>query len=92
MVVVLLSSCSNEIIQSSLQTTSFTEKIDSSDMETLRFYDSESKLQYSISNDLQNLYISVKATEDFTQFKLIRAGMQINIGGIGKKLPAANIQ
>ena len=92
MVVVLLSSCSNEIVQSSLQTTAFTEKIDSSDMETLRFYDSESKLQYSISNDLQNLYISIKATEDFTQFKLIRAGMQLNIGGIGKKLLAANIQ
>ncbi len=89
--IIMITSCSTEIYQSTFQTTSFTEKIDSSNMETLRFYDNKTRLQYSVTNDNQNLYICIKATEEFTQFKLIRAGMQLSIGNIGKKLLPANI-
>lgn len=50
----------------------------------LRYYDNESRLQYTISNDSSNLYICLRATDDFSQMKIIRAGMQLWIDTIGK--------
>jgi len=87
-----ITSCSTEVYQSMFQTTAFTDKIDSSSIETLRFYDPKSKLQYAVTNDNQNLYIVIKATEEQTQYKIIRAGMQLTIGNVSKANPTANIQ
>ncbi|MCW3086525.1 MAG: hypothetical protein JWP12_3891 [Bacteroidetes bacterium] len=43
----------------------------------LKYYDEKSKLQYSVTNDNENLYICIKATEDETQSKIFRSGLQI---------------
>ena len=50
----------------------------------LKFYDDKSKLQYTVSNDFQNIYFCIRATDQQTQSKIIRAGMQIWIDTTGK--------
>ena len=50
----------------------------------LRFYDSQSKLSYTVSNDLENLYICMRITDDAGQMKVMRAGMQVWIDTSGK--------
>ncbi len=54
----------------------------------LRFFDPKSRLQYTILNDNENLYICLKAMEDQSQLKLMRSGLQlwIDTTGRGKKL------
>ncbi|MFI5148186.1 MAG: hypothetical protein ACHQRM_00520 [Bacteroidia bacterium] len=49
----------------------------------LRFYDGKSKLAYTISNDLENLYICIRMTDDASQVKVMKAGMQIWIDTTG---------
>lgn len=51
----------------------------------LRYYDSKSRLQYTITNDSVNLYICMCATDQQTQQKIIHAGMQIWIDTTGTK-------
>ncbi len=51
----------------------------------LKFYDSESKLNYDISNDKKNLYVIFKISDEFTKAKVIRAGIQFAIDVTGKK-------
>ena len=51
----------------------------------LRYSDPDSKLQYTFSNDLENIYVCIKATEDEMQTKMVKAGMQIWIDTTGKK-------
>jgi hypothetical protein len=50
----------------------------------LRFYDNKSKINYSISNDLKNIYLCIKISDRFTQLKILRAGMEIKIDTLGK--------
>jgi hypothetical protein len=50
----------------------------------LRYYDPSSKLQYTFSNDLKNMYICVRATNEESQQKILRGGMQIWIDTTGK--------
>jgi len=50
----------------------------------LNNYDVKSKLQYSITNDSLNLYVCIRATDDQSQLKIIRAGMQVWIDTAGK--------
>lgn len=50
----------------------------------LRFYDYKSKINYSISNDLQNIYICIKISDRLTQMKILRAGMEFKIDTLGK--------
>jgi hypothetical protein len=45
----------------------------------LKFYDEKSKLQYTISNNDENLYICIRAAEQLTQRKMFSAGMKIII-------------
>ena len=45
----------------------------------LKYFDEKSKLQYAITNDFQNLYFCIRATEQETQTKILRAGLQIKI-------------
>jgi len=81
----LFSSCSKTIYVSTWQSKEV--KADGNIQEwgiPLRYYDNESRLQYSISNDASNLYICLRATDDFSQMKIMRAGMQLWIDTIGK--------
>lgn len=50
----------------------------------LRFYDYKSKINYSISNDQQNIYLCIKISDRSTQMKIIRAGMEFKIDPLGK--------
>ena len=50
----------------------------------LRYFDEKSKLQYAVSNDCENLYLCIRATEEQTQIKILRAGLQIWIDTTGK--------
>jgi hypothetical protein len=50
----------------------------------LRFYDYKSKINYSISNDLKNIYLCIKISDRPTQMKILRAGMEIKIDSLGK--------
>jgi uncharacterized membrane protein YgcG len=50
----------------------------------LRFYDSKSKLSYTVTNDMENLYICMRVTDDPGQVKIMRAGMQVWIDTTGK--------
>ncbi len=50
----------------------------------LKFYDDKSKLQYTVSNDFQNIYVCIRATDQKTQYKIMRAGMQLWIDTTGE--------
>jgi len=58
----------------------------------LRFSDSGSKLNYSITNDSEDLYISLRITEEQTQMKIMNAGFQVGIDTTGKKASQAIIK
>lgn len=51
----------------------------------LRYFDEKSKLQYTITNDSAKLYVAIRATDELSQMKIIRAGMQFWIDSTGKK-------
>jgi hypothetical protein len=50
----------------------------------LKYYDDKSKLQYCISNDRDNIYFCIRATDEQAQTKIFRAGMQLWIDTTGK--------
>jgi hypothetical protein len=50
----------------------------------LRFYDYKSKINYSISNNLQNIYLCIKISDRPIQMKILRAGMEFKIDTLGK--------
>jgi hypothetical protein len=50
----------------------------------LKYYDEKSKLQYTVTNDKKNLYLCIKASDEQSQTKIIRAGMQVWIDTAGK--------
>jgi len=58
----------------------------------LRFSDSKSSLQFTISNDESNIYMAVRATDQQIQMKILIAGMQIWINPDGKFKKTAGIQ
>src|ERR1035437_111756 len=51
----------------------------------LQYYDEESKLNYSFSNDEKNLYVCVRAVDIQTQLKMIKGGFNVWIDVSGKK-------
>ena len=57
----------------------------------LRFYDSKSKLSYAVTNDLDNLYICIRITDDASQVKVMRAGMQVWIDTSGSNRQVTGI-
>ena len=82
----LIYSCSHETFSGAWQATPV--KIDAriNDWDIpLRFYDDGTKLNYSVTNDLNNLYICIRATNSETQLKIMRAGMKIWIDTTGNK-------
>src|ERR1051325_10066706 len=51
----------------------------------LRYYDNETRLNYAIANDKENLYICIRVTDKLNQMKIIRAGLQLWMDTTGKK-------
>ncbi|MEI8203622.1 MAG: hypothetical protein WCH34_11450 [Bacteroidota bacterium] len=51
----------------------------------LRFYDHNSKINYAISNDRQNLYVCMKISDETMLIKILRGGMEFRIDTLGKK-------
>jgi hypothetical protein len=91
-VIIIISSCSRKIAYTnSWQSEDFTKLSKSETEEPLRFYDEKSKLQYEVSNDYKNLYICLKATDQQSQMKIVRAGMTVGIDTLGKKSPQVEI-
>jgi hypothetical protein len=56
-----------------------------------RHMDEKAKIQYSFSNDKENLYITLKAGDRMTQMKMLTAGMKVLIDIQGKKSPTTGI-
>jgi hypothetical protein len=50
----------------------------------LRYYDPTTKLQYTITNDLTNLYVCIRATSEESQQKMMRGGLQLWIDTAAK--------
>ena len=90
----LLISCSHKIYtSSSWQTKKIT--VDGKLTEwpnPLRFYDQESGLNYSISNDHQNLYLVCSISNEFLQTKILQSGLEFGIDTLGKKAFAVRIK
>jgi hypothetical protein len=57
----------------------------------LRFYDDKSKLSYAVTNDLENLYLCIRITDDASQVKVMRAGMQVWIDTSGSNKQVTGI-
>jgi len=51
----------------------------------LRFYDQETGISYSISNDKANLYLVCSVANEFMQTKILRSGLEFGIDTLGKK-------
>ncbi|HTB05752.1 MAG TPA: hypothetical protein VK806_02280 [Bacteroidia bacterium] len=58
----------------------------------LQFYDAKTKLSFSISNDMTNLYICIRATDDVTEMGILHTGMQLWIDTACKKNHQIGIQ
>ena len=82
----MICSCSQVTFSGALQTTPI--KVDArvNDWEIpLRFYDDKTKLNYSITNDANNIYLCMRTADPQTQTKITQAGMQIWIDTTGRK-------
>lgn len=51
----------------------------------LRFYDSKSKINYTITNNNKKVFICMKIPDESTQFRIMYAGMEFSIDTAGKK-------
>ena len=90
----LLISCTNKIYNSSsLQSRKVTIDGKISDWSNpLRFYDQETGMNYSISNDNYNLYFVCSISNEFLQTKILRSGLEFRIDTLGKKSFAVGIR
>ena len=92
LIAITISSCSHKIVSTnSWQSGDFTVLTKTETSEPLQFYDDKSKLQYEVSNDYKNLYICLKATDEQSQMKIVRAGMTVGIDTLAKKSPQVEI-
>ena len=89
---ILLFSCSKDVTNSLWHNKDIMQEKESGDLETpLRFVDPKSRLQYTVLNDNENLYICIKAMEDQTQLTLMRSGLQLWIDTTGRNKKSINI-
>lgn len=58
----------------------------------LRFSDTKSGLQYNVTNDDDNLYVCVRASNETAQQQILRSGLKIFIDENGKKKYSTSIQ
>lgn len=49
------------------------------------FMDDKAKIEFSFSNDKENLYLTLKTSDRFTQMKILHSGMQVWLDVEGKK-------
>ncbi len=83
----VLSSCAPKMIyKSNWQTKPVTIDGKTNDWDVpLRFFDTKTKLNYTVSNDGENLYICIRATDNDNVSGITRRGLQIWIDTTGKK-------
>ncbi len=55
------------------------------------YFDSKSKLQYSVVNDAKYIYVSIKTNDSKAQMKIMRAGMDVWFDVTGKKKEVATV-
>ena len=85
--------CTKTIYPTAYQTTPVTVDGDLKDWNLpLQYYDEESRLNYSLSNDEQNLYICVRAVDQQSQLKMIHAGFNVWIDTTGKRNQTVGIR
>ena len=85
LMVIILSSCSTTVYQSLWQSKSVKADGNPEEWSTpLRFYEKNSKLYYTVSNDSENLYLCIIANEEQVQMKIIQSGIQLWIDTTGK--------
>lgn len=92
--VLIFSSCSNKIYYSSnwqIKPVSIDGKL-SEWSNPLRFYDQESGLNYTISNDRNNLYFCCSVSNISLQTKILRSGLEFGIDTLGKKSYSVGIK
>jgi hypothetical protein len=78
-------SCSKNIYENGWQSTKMKDARSLKESENpLRYYDNTNRLQYDVTNDSMNLYVSIRATDQQNQIKIIRSGLQLWIDTIGK--------
>jgi YD repeat-containing protein len=53
--------------------------------DSLRYYNTEKKINYSIANDKENLYMAIRITDRLEQRKIFKAGITFSIDPKGKK-------
>jgi hypothetical protein len=58
----------------------------------LQYYDNDTKLNYTITNDDSNLYYCIRITDDKQEMRVMKAGMQVRIDTSGKKVEGAIIE
>lgn len=56
------------------------------------YFDSKSKLQYSVVNDAKYIYVSIRTTDEKAQMKIMRAGMDVWFDITGKKKQVATVR
>ena len=83
----LFSACTPKAMyQSAWQTTSVKADGDASEWRLpLRFYDSDTKLNYTLSNDNEKIYLCVRIVDELSQAKIIRNGLNIWFDTLAKK-------
>jgi hypothetical protein len=83
--VILCTSCSHELYTSKWQSTKVTaDGIPREWSKPLRYYEASSKLQYTFSNDKRNMYICIRVTDEVTQTKILKGGLQLWLDTTGK--------
>jgi len=82
-------SCSSSIYQSSWQANPVITDGNPTEWNLpLRYSDSESGLQYNVTNDETNIYVCIRATEQPIQMKILSSGMKIWLDPSGKNKEA----
>jgi hypothetical protein len=80
----LICSCSQPVYTSLWQTAQV--KADGNPTEwskPLKHYDATTKLQFTFSNDLQNMYVCIRATDETAQQKILKGGLELWIDTTG---------
>jgi hypothetical protein len=85
LIITFMTSCSTTVYQNLWQSKPIEADGNSNEWSMpLRFYDKNSKLCYTVTNDSVNLYLCIRATDEQIQMKILRAGMQLWIDTTGK--------
>ncbi len=61
------------------------------EIDPFNLYNKETKLAYSIANDASHIYLSFKVIDEFTQIKILRAGLTVMIDTLGKRKHSISI-